>query len=35
MAALIVRADLALPLATLAEEVGLGLLRAGRPRRLQ
>jgi hypothetical protein len=35
MAALIVRADLALPLAALAEEVGLGLMRAGRPHRLQ
>jgi hypothetical protein len=35
MAALIVRADLALALAALAEEVGLGLMRAGRSHRLQ
>ena len=32
MASLIVRADVALPLATLAEELGLGLMRGQEPR---
>ena len=35
MAALIVRADLALALTTLAEEIGLGLMRGPGPRILQ